>query len=179
LELDFLNKRVTFSKGANRSPSGNLNIVAQAPLGILPERRLYTVDVYFDGKGPVSMLVDTTASVTMLSWKGVDALGLSRDIKYLQQVGPETGNTESESKAAQLTHRLTVNSLFQLGDKTMGLSLEGNQLAIAVGSIPDLDDYDNTGRLAGVLGIDVLLRFSVCRIEYQENPPITLLLANA
>jgi hypothetical protein len=77
-----------------------------------------------------------------------------------------------------LTHRLTVNSLVQLGDKTKGLSLQGKRLAIAVGIIPSLDNLDSNNGVGGTLGMDILMRCSICRFEFQENPRIILLSAN-
>jgi hypothetical protein len=171
IELDFEKERVTFRKEANRSTSGRLTVLAQAPLQILPELG-YTVDVFFDGKGPVNMLVGTGVPGTLLNWKGIANLGLSRDSKSLQRIGWNTGIVEIANVAKQLTHRLAVSSLIQLGDKTMGLPLRGKRLFIGVGTIPLPDG------VGGILGMNVLMKCSVCRFEFQENPKISLLSAD-
>merc|ERR1711862_806669 len=75
---------------------------------------IYTIDTYFDDyKTAAKLLVDTGSASTILNWKGINDLSLSRlnnneIIKPINNNNP-IGAMGADNVAIQLTHKLTIN----------------------------------------------------------------------
>ena len=143
----------------------------------LPRLGLYTVNVFFGGRGPVKMLVDSGAAGTYLNWKGVEDLGLSRtkDASFIQRLNIPMGAMGSDNVAMALTHRINVSSQLQVGsssrnpDGLPGISLkDSKRLTIDIGDIAVLEMVKGEG-LGGILGIDALMRSSKVRFCFQGS----------
>jgi Aspartyl protease len=168
MELDFLEGMVLFYKDQDAIPGHSEKVVvADTAMQLVGSLGIYTVPVYFGGRGPVIMLVDTGASCTLLNWKGVADLGLDRATSpQIARIPIPTGAMGSENVAISLTHRLHVSSTLQLGDRSSkGIQLE-SRLAIDIGDIPIFDALPTVG---GVLGMDALTKCDVLRIS-TRNP---------
>jgi Aspartyl protease len=146
--------------------------IAQATMKMLGSLGICTVPAYIGGRGPVEMLVDTGAAHTLLTWKGVADLDLSRDSPQLSRIPIPTGAMGSDNVAIELSHRLFVSSSIQIGDRNLpGLSLAGARLSIDIGQIPVIDGMPGVG---GILGADALMRCDVARISCREPFEIAL-----
>jgi predicted aspartyl protease len=173
VEFDFEHRTMSFHR--TKPPPERGDAVAQADLTMVGNLGIFAVDVCLGGRGPVSMLVDTGASCTLLNWRGVEALGASKESRQLSRI-PNFGAMGIDSVAIQLTHRLHVSSSIQLGrpssvnngngnDSAMpGLDLKGKRLAIDIGSIPVIDNLTKEG-IGGILGIDVLMQCKAVRVS--------------
>ena len=143
---------------------------------------IFAVPVYLGGRGPVDLLVDTGASCTLLSWKGVGDLGLSATSSAVKPLTTRMGAMGSDNVALELTHRLHVSSKLQLGSTTApeeGLSLAGeSRLPIDVGRIPILESLASQG-VGGILGVDVLMRCSAVRFSCRGSSPQVALLMDS
>jgi predicted aspartyl protease len=172
-ELDFRQGIVSlYQDSAAIPPRSNETIIADAKMRMLGSLGIYTVDVYFGGRGPVSMLVDTGAACTLLNWKGVADLGVSRDSQQLSRIRTPMGAMGSDNVAIQLTHRIHVSSTLCLGDcNKQGISLAGSRLPVDIGQIPVIDGLPGVG---GILGIDALMRCGIVRISCRQPLKITL-----
>jgi predicted aspartyl protease len=175
IELDFVRGVLLLNK--NVVTGDKTNCVASAPMSLLP-LGIYTADVFFGKRGPVKMIVDTGAACTLLNWKGVADLGLSKTCEFISPLRQSTGALGSDNVAISLTHRLHVSSQLHLGSKTAwpGLSLEAEKrLAIDVGEIPILGGLQSQG-VGGILGMDALMRASIVRFGLKnQTPSISLL----
>jgi hypothetical protein len=178
VDMDFHNGQIIFYKlGSKATPpssssSGETKPVDRAEMQYVSSLGLYTVNVYFDGRGPVKMLVDSGAANTFLNWKGVQDLGIRRDSDILQRLSGNTAAMGSDNISMQLTHRLVVSQKIQIGNlNDQGLSLKDcsvkkKHLNIDIGDIPILEQLrgDNVG---GILGIDALMRCSRVRMSFR------------
>lgn len=177
VEMDFRQGLLSFFR---KPPSqrSDLKIVATSDMRMLPRLGIYTTDVHLGGRGPVRMLVDTGAACTLLNWKGVAALGLSRDSNFISRLQSPMGAMGSDSIAVQLTHRLNVSSKLDLGHPSSnnpGLSLsKSTRLSVDIGSVPVLDNLESEG-VGGILGVDALLRCAVVRLDFRSPLSLTLL----
>lgn len=133
---------------------------------------LYTVDVYLGGKGPVTMLVDTGGARTIMNWKGVAGLCLSKDSEHIGRVEGE--GIRDGSNTTDLNHVVNVSSNLRLGGNEQGpvMSLAGDKrLTISIGDIPGIDAL----QIGGILGCDVLTtRCKVLRCSFQEPYKIAM-----
>jgi Aspartyl protease len=147
-------------------------VLADTDMHLVGSLGIYTVPVYFGGRGPVQMLVDTGAASTLLNWKGVTDLGLNRATsQQIARIPIPTGAMGSENVAISLTHRLHVSSTLQLGDRSSkGIQLE-SRLAIDIGDIPIIDALPKVG---GVLGMDALTKCDILRISARNPARITM-----
>jgi predicted aspartyl protease len=170
VDMDFTNRTVALYQNDVSHDNDNASkVVGRAKMKYLSSLGLYTVDVYLGDRGPVKMLVDSGASHTLLNWKGVQDLGLSRDDKLLQRNLEAFGALGSDNVAMQLTHRVTVGSSFKIGSKSKnGVSLQENErnLRIDIGDIAILESLRGEG-VGGLLGIDALMRCSRVRFHFQ------------
>jgi hypothetical protein len=175
VDMDFHTGQIIFYKLGRKetSPSsGETKPVDRAEMQYVSSLGLYTVNVYFDGRGPVKMLVDSGAANTFLNWKGVQDLGVRRDSDILQRLSGNTAAMGSDNISMQLTHRLVVSQKIQIGNlNDQGLSLKDDSakkkhLNIDIGDIPILEQLrgDNVG---GILGIDALMRCSRVRMSFR------------
>ena len=152
-------------------------ILATCQMKSLPQvGGIYYVPVYFGGRGPVNMLVDSGASATILSWKGLADLGLDATSPSVQRVHSATGSLGLDKVVTDLTHRIYVSSRMTLqGDESPGVSLAGaGRLPIDIGPIPLLEALASQG-VGGILGIDALMRSSICRLSFQGEPRVTFI----
>jgi predicted aspartyl protease len=142
---------------------------------------LYHVPVMLGNRGPVNMLVDSGATSSILSWKGLADLGMdASNTSFVQRLSTPTGAMGVDRVAMDMTHRIHVSSSLKLAtaasgpdDSYPGVSLAGDKrLAIDIGRIPILDALGSYG-VGGILGMDVLLRISVCRLCFKGEPTIT------
>jgi Aspartyl protease len=172
-ELDFLQGQLLLyrNKAAVKSRA-NETMIAHATMKMLGSLGIYTVPAYIGGRGPVEMLVDTGAAHTLLTWKGVADLGLSRDSPQLSRIPIPTGAMGSDNVAIELSHRLFVSSVIQIGERNLpGLVLAGARLSIDIGQIPVINGMPGVG---GILGADVLMRCDIARISCREPFMISL-----
>jgi len=175
VELDFKAGIISLYKDVRALPE-RTNMVADSQMRMLGSLGIFTTDVYLGDRGPVSMLVDTGAACTLLNWKGVADLGLSRDSKQLSPLNVPVGAMGSDNIAIQLSHRLNVSSKLQLGckDGLAGVALgEAGRLTIDIGQIPVIDNLQSQG-VGGILGVDALMRCSVVRVSFRQPTKITL-----
>jgi hypothetical protein len=137
---------------------------------------IFSTRVYLDGRGPVEMLVDTGASNSLLNWKGIQDLGLTRsDLTPLSRFGA----MGSDNVAIELTHRLFVQHV-QLGEGDTtprttampGVSLL-KRLGLDVGRIPILEN-PQCPRVGGILGMDILMQCGIVRFSFQTPFQMTL-----
>ena len=78
VDFDFENGNLILHKSVRDPPMGmNQKVIGKADL-ILTSMRVWAANINIDGKGPVKMLVDTGAASTIMNWKGVADMGLSR-----------------------------------------------------------------------------------------------------
>ncbi|CAJ1940599.1 unnamed protein product [Cylindrotheca closterium] len=150
--------------------SANGTLVGNAKMCMIPQLGLYAVDVYLGGRGPVKMLIDSGASFSALNWNGIDKLGISRDDEsFLKRLGSPMCAMGSDSNVAQLTHRIHVSSVLQVGNKSRGLSLKHDKrLPIDIGNIAILDALASYN-VVGILGIDALMKCSCVRLQLETE----------
>lgn len=157
VEFDFKQSNLVLYKS---DPPPKDTVLSEGKLQMLGSLGILTTDVYFDSNGPVSMLVDTGASNTLLNWKGVQDLGL--DKSQLSKIPTPFGAMGSDNAVLELTHRLYTKNM-QMSKP--GLSLA--PLAIDVGNIPIIDNLPGVG---GILGIDVLMQSDALRVFCRREP---------
>jgi len=177
VEMDFQKGVVSFFRDTPR-PRSDLQVIAKTSMNMLPRLGIYTAEVTLGDRGPVQMLVDSGASSTFLSWKGVSDLGLKRDSNFIAPLQSPVGAVGSDNVATQLTHRLNVSSKLNLGLSTTytGLSLAGAaRLSIDIGQIPILEGLQGQG-VGGILGVDVMMRCAAVRFSFRG--PLTMTFLN-
>lgn len=130
---------------------------------------LFTVDVCFGSRGPVTMLVDTGAAQTFLNWDGAADLGLSKDSEQLAPA--RTAGMGGDNVVLEMSHEWVADDgQLRLGSsgatgKGSGVPLAGaNRLTIAIGEIPGLANMP----IGGILGMDAFLRCGLLRCSWQE-----------
>jgi Aspartyl protease len=172
-ELDFLQGQLLLYRNKAAVPSrANETMIAHATMKMLGSLGICTVPAFIGGRGPVEMLVDTGAAHTLLTWKGVADLGLLRDSPQLSRIPIPTGAMGSDNVAIELSHRLFVSSVIQIGERNLpGLVLAGARLSIDIGQIPVINGMPGVG---GILGADVLMRCDIARISCREPFMISL-----
>lgn len=177
VEMDFMQGRLSLYKSGRGRANDDGSVVGRATMDYLPRLGLYTVNVFFGGRGPVKMLVDSGAAGTYLNWKGVEDLGLSRtkDASFIQRLNIPMGAMGSDNVAMALTHRINVSSQLQVGSRSRnpdglpGISLkDSKRLTIDIGDIAVLEMVKEEG-LGGILGIDALMRSSKVRFCFQGS----------
>jgi predicted aspartyl protease len=175
MDLNLRNGTVSLFR-TNPSPPKAAKTLASSEMFRLGSLGIFSTRVYLDGRGPVEMLVDTGASNSLLNWKGIQDLGLTRsDLSPLSRFGA----MGSDNVAIELTHRLFVETV-QLGegDKTSrtsslpGVSLS-KRLGLDVGRIPILENPQCPG-VGGILGMDILIQCGIARFSFQ--PPFQMAL---
>ena len=176
VELDFRTGVVKFFRERPSPRDDDMSIVCESDMKMIG-LGIYTANVFLGGRGPVSMLVDTGAACSLLSWKGVADLGLSEDSNFVQPLQTRMGAMGSDNAAFQLTHRLNISSKLELGkkDSYTGISLaDKSRLSVDVGRIPLLESLQTEG-VGGILGIDALMRCAVVRIYCRDSPKIEMM----
>ena len=157
-------------------------VVAQGDLTLVGSLSIYTVATTLGGRGPVTLLVDSGAAHTLLNWKGVADLGLSRQSPAVAPLDPrmKMGAMGSDNAVMQFTHRLHVSSQvnFDNGNTNNGnsnsqllpgLSLQDDRrLPIDIGNIPILDALQSQG-VGGILGIDVMMRCAAVQMTFPKQ----------
>mmetsp|Transcript_2439 Transcript_2439/g.5119 ORF Transcript_2439/g.5119 Transcript_2439/m.5119 type:complete len:534 (-) Transcript_2439:6134-7735(-) len=137
---------------------------------------IWTASVLLDGRGPVTMLVDTGAASTILNWKGLEQMGLDRSSPQVGPTPQEIGAIGADNVALRLTHRYVLKDGFNLvegrskGDENAslpGVSMkDGATINIDIGSIPVLDSLGSEG-VGGILGADLLMRCDLVRLNFK------------
>lgn len=173
IDLDFEIGQLRLYDRSMATPSSdsvNGTLVGNAKTFMVPQYGLHAVDVYLGGRGPVKMLIDSGASFSALNWNGIDKLGISRDDEsFVKRLSNPMGAMGSDSNVAQLTHRIHVSSVLQVGSKTRGLSLKNDKrLSIDIGNIEILDALASHN-VVGILGIDALMRCSCVRLHLESE----------
>jgi hypothetical protein len=186
IELDFAQGHVSLFRHQMPSIEERSNrsqiVVAQGDLTLVGSLGIYTVATKLGGRGPVSLLVDSGAGHTLLNWKGVADLGLSRQSPPVTPLDPRMmmGAMGSDNAVMQFTHRLHVSSLLNFDDGSNnknnnsqvlpGLSLQGDErrrLPIDIGNIPILDALQSQG-VGGLLGVDVMMRCAAVQMTFRS-----------
>jgi hypothetical protein len=167
-----------FKKGSQPSngSSNDLSVVAQAKLSRTPIG-VWTADVMLDGRGPVKMLVDTGASSSILNWKGVADMGLSRSSNGISPIAT-MGAMGADNMALALTHRFTVQRRYNLvsgsGSSSPGVPVGDTPANVDIGDIPVLAQLLSSG-VGGILGADLLMRCDMVRLNMNGASPQIIL----
>lgn len=151
------------SLGADMSPT--FTNVAESTMQ-LTGMGIYIVNVLLDGKGPIKMLVDTGAASTILNWKGVSDMGLSKSSPLIT---PNTdqmiGAMGADNVAYSLSHSYILKRRYNLqqdvGKTSVGVKVVSN-VKIDIGNLPVLESMQSFG-VGGILGSDLLMRSDLIR----------------
>eukprot|EP00978_Attheya_sp_CCMP212_P000902 scaffold1948_cov52-Attheya_sp.AAC.5 len=180
VEFDFRKSWLNLFKMGSPSSTGSsndLSVVAQAKLSRTPIG-VWTADVMLDGRGPVKMLVDTGASSSILNWKGVADMGLSRTSNGISPIAT-MGAMGADNMALALTHRFTVQRRYNLvsgsGSSSPGVPVGDRPANVDVGDIPVLAQLQSSG-VGGILGADLLMRCDMVRLNMNGASPQIILL---
>ena len=132
--------------------------------------KIYTARVMLDGRGPVTMLVDTGAASSILNWRGLDQMGLARTSSEISPTPTDIGVIGADNAAFRLTHRYVMREGFNLVDDTNKGGLPGVELGstvnIDIGDIPVLESLANEN-VGGILGADLLMQSDVVRLHFR------------
>lgn len=182
VEFDFRSQRLNLYK-YDRNPPLPTTPATSSPIrvvsrGLMKRTRLgvWTADVHLDTyNGPVSMLVDTGAMSTLLNWKGIAGMNLSRDDGTVNRNRSPMGAIGADNIALALTHRITLRDQFTVGGSNVigniGVDLrKGGPINIDIGTIPVLDIL-SSDCVGGILGSDFITRCSVIRLNFDESNP--------
>ena len=153
----------------------NLDVVAEASMQ-LTNMGIYIVNVLLDGKGPVKMLVDTGAASTILNWKGVADMGLSRSSPSIITNNDQIGAMGADNVALSLTHSYILQRRFNFQQdtrkNTIGIRVQDNLssgIKIDIGVLPVLDALQSYG-VGGILGSDLLMKCDLLRLTNMNGP---------
>ena len=171
VELDFRGGFVEFHKKDTRPPipSEKLTVVAEAKM-IRTKLGVYGVEVSIDGRGPITLLLDTGASNSVLSWRGVEALGLSRNSPLVTPID-NVGVMGSDNIAMEMTHQLVASQNVRVGRSAdyPGLDLsKAGPFAFGIGNVQLLEGQLRD-ECAGILGLDFFARCGAARFSFQGN----------
>ncbi|GAX23406.1 hypothetical protein FisN_15Lh127 [Fistulifera solaris] len=182
VEMDFSKGKVTFFHEKPTPTLDNLQIVAEGEIKLIPRLGIYSVHVYLGGKGPVEMIFDTGASASLLSWKGIADLGLSKNSNFVHALSTRMGAMGSDNTAIQLSHRINISSKIDIGKPGsypgILLGAGSKRLSMDVGDIPLLKNLENQG-VGGILGIDALARCAVLRFNFQGKKRMVTMLQDS
>ncbi|GAX22978.1 hypothetical protein FisN_15Hh127 [Fistulifera solaris] len=115
VEMDFSKGKVTFFHEKPAPKPDNLEVVAEGEMKLIPRLGVYSVNVCIGDRGPVEMIFDTGASASLLSWKGIADLGLSKSSNFVQPLTTRMGAMGSDNTAIQLSHRINISSKIDFG----------------------------------------------------------------
>jgi hypothetical protein len=161
-------------KSGTKEPQG-VQKVGETNLSLTPQGE-WMADVWIDGRGPVTMLVDTGAQRSILNWKAVqEQLNLPRDSPRLTPISSPRSAIGSTDEEDDITHILQVQDGIALESGTnRASSMVGEGLSIAICDIPVLESLRHLG-VGGILGCDVMLTCSVVRMNLGDsNGKLTL-----
>ena len=132
--------------------------------------KIFTVRVLVDGRGPVTMLVDTGAASSILNWRGLDQMGLARTSPEISPTPNDIGAIGADNVVLRLTHRYVMRKGFNLvsdGEKggLPGVGLKST-VNIDIGDIPVLESLANEN-VGGILGADLLMQSDVVRLNFR------------
>ncbi|GKY92118.1 hypothetical protein MPSEU_000183200 [Mayamaea pseudoterrestris] len=183
VDLDFGNKQLIMYKDKVPKIMPSQTLLTEAKMTRLSSQAggILYAPVWFGDRGPVNMLVDSGSSSTILSFKGLDDLGLdASNDKFVQRVPNPTGSLGLDKVVVDMTHRIRVGSTFRLSndESQPGVSLAGDdrRLTVDIGNLPLFGALASYG-VGGILGVDALMRSSICRLSFKGNsqPTITIL----
>ena len=134
--------------------------------------KIYTAQVMLDGRGPVTMLVDTGAASSILNWRGLGQMGLNRNSPEISPTPTDIGAIGADNVALRLTHRYVLRQGFNLVDEENGrlpgvrLGSDSAFVNLDIGDIPVLESLasENVG---GILGADLLMQSDLVRINFR------------
>ena len=157
-----------------------LSVVAQGSLA-LTKLGIYTTQVNLDGRGPVSMLVDTGAASSFLNWNGVAQLNLDRNSPLINSIIGSIGAMGADNMALQLTHRFVLkrrwNLITENAYSPAGIEpgVENGRVNVDIGDLPVLETLKGDG-VGGILGADLLMLSDVVRFGglNGRSPTMTL-----
>jgi len=153
----------------------DLKFVGEASL-FLTRMQVWAANIYLDGRGPVKMLVDTGAASSILNWKGVSDMGLSRSSPYIQQNVGAIGAMGADNVALNLSHRYVLADSFGLHESMAnGVVLKDDSINLDIGDLPILETLRADG-IGGLLGSDFLMRCDLVRFQFRgtSTPRISL-----
>ncbi len=129
--------------------------------------KIYTARVILDGRGPVTMLVDTGAASSILNWRGLGQMGLERTSSEISPTPTDIGAIGADNNALRLTHRYVMRKGFNLANegRLPGVRL-GSTVNIDIGDIPVLESLANEN-VGGILGSDLLMQSDVVRLHFR------------
>lgn len=171
--VDFNFDQSTFSlaKSEILDAPPNLTVVAGSKMQ-LTNMGIYIVDTLLDGRGPVKMLVDTGAASTILNWKGVADMGLSKSSPSITLNNDQIGAMGADNVALSLTHSYMLKRRFnfpqETGKSSIGIRVE-SQVKLDIGALPVLDALQSYG-VGGILGSDLLMKSDLLRLTEMTGP---------
>ena len=119
------------------------------------------------------MLVDTGAASTILNWRGVADMSLSKDSELIPRNLSSMGAMGADNVAFELSHRYMLQQQFGVGNGGgMGMDVRssGGAVALDVGDLPILDILKAEG-IGGLLGADLIMRCDVARFYLSGAKP--------
>ena len=141
---------------------------------------IWAVRIMFDGKGPVKTIVDTGAASTILNWKGVHDMGLSKDSEQVVRNFGAMGAMGADNVALDLSHRYSLQRRFSLSEKagsaSAGVRINSDTVPLDIGDLPILEALKPEG-IGGLLGSDLLMRCDIVRFAFKGNTPSMTLFA--
>jgi len=140
----------------------------------LTRMRIWAADMMFDGRGPVKVIVDTGAASTILNWKGITNMGLSRTSDLIARNYGTMGAMGADNVALDLSHRYTLSRRFGLSSKvgtaSAGVRIKEGTVPLDVGELPILQALQPEG-IGGLLGSDLLMRCDLVRFVFKGRYP--------
>ena len=134
--------------------------------------KIYTAQVMLDGRGPVTMLVDTGAASSILNWRGLGQMGLNRNSPEISRTPSDIGAIGADNVALRLTHRFVLREGFNLVDEENGrlpgvrLGSDSAFVNLDIGDIPVLESLANEN-VGGILGADLLMQSDLVRLNFR------------
>jgi hypothetical protein len=179
VDFDFASSRMIFHTDpppprASRSDD-NKHGSAAVPLQMVGSYGIYTVNAWFDGRGPIRLLVDTGASNTFINARGVRDLGFRLD--DLERIRNTGALGSDSSMAIAMTHRLFLQTSICLGHQEgrgSRINIDnstGKGLEVCIAEIPILASMPDVG---GILGIDAFRRCQTLRVSCKYPPTVTV-----
>ena len=137
---------------------------------------IYIADTYFDNhKTPVKLLVDTGGASTIINWKGISDLSLSRTSNEISPINNPVGAMGADNIAIQLTHRLQIKDTVSFSSPEKGkqehITIDGNKIIdVDIGELPIFDALRGEG-VGGILGMDIFMLSSKVRMFLNGRSP--------
>uniref|UniRef100_A0A7S3V5A2 SAP domain-containing protein n=1 Tax=Chaetoceros debilis TaxID=122233 RepID=A0A7S3V5A2_9STRA len=163
---------------SNNDTTAEMEVLAESDCKVC-RIQVWTVDVTLDGRGPVTMLLDTGAASTFINWKGAQDCNMNRDHPLISRNRDALGAMGADNMAFELSHRFVLKGRMNLTSnpskigafEPLGIDITKNgPVNIDIGDLPVLETLksDNVG---GILGSDILMRCDVLELDLSRGAP--------